>query len=246
MKAASRRPRPRIVVVIALIAMAFVAMISGVSAQETLVQKLLRIAGLTAAPSQLRGPGDENEPGNVWMAALRDGSTRALTTEGGYLSPVYAGDGTIYALKGDAVVKISPTGSVTHVQRAAGVAKLVGVNRDDSDEMIVLLNATAGAPLATLSLRRGAMTPLPFDPQSDADRKMVAEVRGHDRVYGETTLYTRSEVKQGLSRRIEWTDVYLKRGSAEPVNVSRCDGVNCGQPALSPDGQAAVFVRTGE
>lgn len=43
-----------------------VALITGgVSAQETLVQKLLRIAGLTAAPSQLRGPGDENEPGDI-------------------------------------------------------------------------------------------------------------------------------------------------------------------------------------
>jgi Tol biopolymer transport system component len=30
-----------------------------------------------------------------------------------------------------------------------------------------------------------------------------------------------------------------------PQNVSGCDGVNCGQPALSPDGRRVAFVKAG-
>jgi dipeptidyl aminopeptidase/acylaminoacyl peptidase len=218
-------------------------MTSVMSAQETLVQRLLRIAGLTAAPSQLRGPGDDSQPGNLWIADLRLGTTRPLTTDGGYRSPVFAPDGTVFALKNSAIVKIAAGGGVSVVQHAAGIAKLVGVNREDADEMIVLMETTGSAPLSSVSLARGTIVALPFDPQSEAERRMIAQIRAQDRVYGETTIYTRSEVKRGLSRNIEWTDVYVKRGSAAPVNTSRCDGVNCGQPALSPDGQSAVFVR---
>ena len=58
-------------------------------------------------------------------------------------------------------------------------------------------------------------------------------------------VYSETESKRGLSRTIEWTDVYLRRGTAAPRNVSACDGVNCVQPALSPDGRSVAFVKAG-
>jgi Tol biopolymer transport system component len=64
-------------------------------------------------------------------------------------------------------------------------------------------------------------------------------------VYGDTRVYTETESKRGLSRNIEWTDVYLRRSNAAPLNVSTCDGVNCIQPALSPDGRSVAFVKAG-
>src|SRR5215467_10641340 len=36
--------------------------------KESIVTKLLRIAGLTVAPTQMRGPGDEVAPGDIWIA----------------------------------------------------------------------------------------------------------------------------------------------------------------------------------
>ena len=72
---------------------------------------------------------------------------------------------------------------------------------------------------------------------------MLAQIRAQDRSYGDTTVYTKTETKSGLSRPIEWIDVFVKRGAAPPQNVSACDGVNCVQPALSPDGQRVVFVK---
>ena len=108
--------------------------------------------------------------------------------------------------------------------------------------MVVLRTraAVAKCPFAEV----GTITPLPFDPKSDAERRMVAQVRAQVRVYGETTVYTKSETKRGLARTVEWTDVYVKRTSAAPLNVSGCDGVHCVQPALSPDERSVVFIRT--
>ncbi|HEX2457949.1 MAG TPA: hypothetical protein VHI99_29905 [Vicinamibacterales bacterium] len=215
--------------------------------KESIITKLLRIAGLTVAPTQMRGPGDEVAPGDIWIVALDARAPRALTTGGGYRSPIIGPDGMVYALKGDAVVRLDTQQSQTApLQKATGVRKLVGFDPATRDEIVVLLESpVAGAPLATLALKNGTLTPLPHDGQSEDERTLVAQIRGQDRSYGDTSVYTRTETKRGLSRTIEWTDVFVKRGSDAPQNVSACDGVNCVQPSLSPDRRSVVFVKTG-
>jgi Tol biopolymer transport system component len=96
-----------------------------------------------------------------------------------------------------------------------------------------------------VSLKSGRVTALPYDAKSSDQRLMLEQVRAQDREYGDTLLYTKTESKRGLSRNIEWTDVYLRRGNTVPQNISACDGVNCTQPALSPDGRSVAFVKTG-
>jgi len=51
------------------------------------------------------------------------------------------------------------------------------------------------------------------------------------------------KTKHALSGIVGWSDVYLKVGKQEPVDVSRSDGVNCGQPSLSENGRLLVFVK---
>jgi hypothetical protein len=215
--------------------------------REPLLTKLLRIAGLTAAPSQMRGPADDAAVGNIWMVGIDRRDARALTTDGGYRSPVFLPNGsTVLALRGSTIVRLGVSGrNAAPVPVKTGIAKLVGVDSANASEVVVLLEAPdpSGSPLAAVSLQNGAVTALTFDASNEAHRRLLAQIRAQDRSYGETTVYTRTESKPGLSRPVEWMDVFLKRGAASPQNVSACDGVNCVQPALSPDGRSVVFVK---
>lgn len=214
--------------------------------REPLLTKLLRIAGLTAAPSQMRGPADDAAVGNIWMVSIDRRDARALTTDGGYRSPIFLpNSSTLLALRGNAIVRLGSTGGNTSPLRMkVGVAKLVGVDSEDPSAVVVLLaTPRAGSPLASVSLLDATATALPFDAADASQQRVLAQIRGQERTYQETTVYTRTETKSGLTRPVEWIDVFVKRGAAPPQNVSACDGVNCVQPALSPDRQSVAFVK---
>jgi hypothetical protein len=225
--------------------LAMLALSATVAAQESLLQKLLRIAGLTAAPSQLRGPGEAVEPGNIWIVPADRGTPKALTLDGGYTSPIFSTDGRVYALKGDTLVRLpQETGAGVAVHNVPRALKLVGFDAANADELVVLVDAAPGSsPLGVLSLRSGRVTPLPVDPASEEQRRMLAQIRAQERTYGTTSVYTRTDRRRGMSRNIDWSDVYIRSGDGAPRNVSACNGVTCVQPALSPDGRSVVFIK---
>jgi hypothetical protein len=214
---------------------------------DSLMETLLRVAGLTVAPAQLRGPGDKVEPGSIWIANLDRQTVGSVTPDGGYHSPVFSpADGSLLALKGDFVVHVpAGGGSPVPIQRIAGAVKLVGFDGRNPADIVVLFESDR-APLAVVSLRTGKVAPLPYNAASPEQQRMLTQIRGQERVYGTTRLYVKAESRQGLSRAIEWTDVYLRRGDSPPSNVSGCDGVSCGQPALSPDGRRVAFVKAAD
>jgi hypothetical protein len=119
----------------------------------------------------------------------------------------------------------------------------VGLSRDRPHEVLALFEDAGGLPwLGLVALASGQVTPVPHDRASREHRAMIAHVKDWERVYGGTTVYVKAETTQGLAGAVEWTDVYVTRGG-DPVNVSRCDGVRCGQPALSHDGRHVAFVK---
>jgi hypothetical protein len=75
---------------------------------------------------------------------------------------------------------------------------------------------------------------------------MVTFIRGDERKYGDVRLFTRTESRQGAIRAVEWTDVFLQRGTEPAVNVSNGGGVSAAQPALSPDGTQVAYIRTNQ
>jgi hypothetical protein len=127
------------------------------------------------------------------------------------------------------------------------VTKLVGLDREDADKALILLTDQDGRDAAgLLSLKSGQVTLLPYDRESQAHEGMISHMKEWERVYGDAKVYVESESKRVMAGTIGWTDAYLKKGDRPPLNVSRCDGVNCGQPSLSYNGRQVVFVKAAE
>lgn len=215
---------------------------------ESFWSKVLRIAGISANPTALRGA--ETAPtGDVWVATL--GSRTALqrlTRDGGYYSPVFdSGGQSILVLKSGSLYRVPLTGdSPTNLRSLPGLTKLVGLSRDDNDQLLALARNSQNTVAAVLlSIRTGAVTPLPHDPASREDSLLLVHLAGWERVYGDVRLYCEEEEKEapgGVS--IRFTDVYLKRGSDAALNLSNGNGVSSCQPSLSPDGKQVAFIRS--
>jgi hypothetical protein len=221
---------------------------AGLAAQESATQKLLRIAGLSAAPPPQPAPASAVTPGNIWVVPSDRGAPKALTLDGGYTSPIFSTDGRVYALKGDTLVRLpQETGAGVAVHNVPRAVKLVGFDRSNADDLVVLIDAgPGGSPLATVSLRTGRVTPLAVDPASEAQQRMVAQIRAQERTYGTTSVSTRAQRRRSGSSTTEWSDVYVRSGNGAARNASACNGVNCAEPALSPDGRSIVFIKAGK
>ena len=212
---------------------------------SSLIRKLLGIAGLTAAPGQMRS--ENVEPGNIWMSNVETANSRPITVDGGYLSPIFSSDGrSILALQGEVVVMLPLSGgSPRNIKKVNAALKIVGFDSANTQE-IVILTKSIDAPLVSLSLADGALHVLPYDSTSIDQQQLLGKIRNQDRVYDLTKVYLNIERKEGLLRSIEWTDIYVLRGTGKARNISHCDGFNCAHPALSADGTTILYIKSGE
>lgn len=215
---------------------------------ESFWRKVLRVSGIAASPSTLKGPGDEVQQGQVWVVEVHSGQPpRGLTPQGGYRSPVFLPGGTaILALRGSNVIRVSlADGSPTTLFPVTGLAKLVGFSMDDSNALLVLTrDASSHSAPAFLDVRSGKLTSVPYDPSSTDDRHMLEHLSAWERSYGDTLLYVSQQTKSGMAGTLSWTDVFLKQSGQPPLDISKCDGTNCGQPSLSSDGRLVAFIRS--
>ncbi len=214
--------------------------------KESFWQKVLRITGISASPGTLRGPGDDIR-GQIWIADLETGVTRPFVAGGGaYGSPIFvAGSHDVLALKGEELLRFPAVGGEpARLCTIRGITKVVGVSMDDASTVLILAGSPEGSiGVKLLSMDTCKTTTLAYDPASIEDRHMLEQLMGSDRVYGDKSVFVRRQTNEGFAGPVEWTDVFLKIGDGDPRNVSKCDGVDCGQPALSSDGRLLAFVR---
>jgi len=230
-----------------LIACAALLLCPCVTAEEGLLNKLLRITGISATPSQQKAPSEEIEAdGEIWISNVKTGTLQRLGHENGFRSPIFGpNDEAVLAVKGGALWRVSlQTGAASKIYQVAGLTKVVGIDRQDSDKALVLIKRGSTTAPALLSFATGAITEISYDANSPNDRKLMNHLKGWERVYGDVMVYPKAQTRETVSGTVEWQDVCLKRDDAVPINVSRCDGANCGQPSLSGDATKVVFIRT--
>jgi len=217
-----------------------------VRGQDGLLSKLLRITGISATPSQQKAPGEEFETGGeIWISNIKAETLQKLGRENGFRSPIFGPkDQEVLAVKAGVLWQLSlQNGAASKLHQVAGLTKLVGIDRQDSDKILVLIKRGSTTVPALLSLATGAVTEIPYDPNSPNDRKLLNHLKDWERVYGDIAVYPRTQTRDSVTGTVEWQDVFLKRDDVAPLNVSRCDGANCGQPSLSADGMKVVFIR---
>lgn len=214
---------------------------------SSFTEKVLKFLGISSSPGTLKGPRDEVASGELWLGNLQDKTTRALTSSAGYRSPIFVGGSKdVLALRGSEVMRLtSAGGDGKSLYSVDGIIKLLGGSSDDQTKVLILLRgqATAHPRVAVMTISTGAIAPVPYDPDSGQDAQMVEDLAGWSRTYGDQHVYVQRQHKQTLSGTVEWHDVFLQVGSQPPVDVSQCDGDNCGQPSLSLDGHWLVFIR---
>lgn len=213
---------------------------------ESVLEKILRVSGISATPGQVKGSEEENFTGDLMLVDLKQNLRRKISSGGGYRSPVFDPmNQNILALKGGALIRIPCAGGQGEtVQSAPGITKLLGVDRSDPDKLLVLFK-TEGNDNAVgfLSLRSGQVSALSLDLKAREDQEMLNHLQGWERVYRDVKLYPQERQKEALGgTTLVYSDVFLQRGQEFPVNISNCNGKNCGQPSLSHDGNLIVYV----
>lgn len=214
--------------------------------RTSFTDRLLKFLGISDSPGTLKGPGDEVTRGQLWIADLDAKKTRALTLGAGYRSPIFlAASNDVLALRGTSIVRVSVGGEARTLYSVDDILKLVGANEEESGTVLILLRGEGGGHprVGLLAVGTGAVSPLPYDAASTHDRQMVEDLEGWSRTYGDRHVYVQRQSKQALSGTVEWSDVFLQQANQTPMDVSQCDGVNCGQPSLSADGRSLVFIR---
>lgn len=214
---------------------------------KSFIDRVLDFLSISYTPGAQKGPASEIVNGQIWVADLKSGSTRPLTTSGSFRSPIFlAGSGDILALRGNDVIRIaSGGGDGAKAQSIVGIVKLVGAGGSEPGKVLVLLRNESGSHprVALLAIDTGSITNLPYDPESSEDLQFVEDLEGWSRSYGQSRVYTKRQTKESLAGTVEWSDVFLAAPGRQPLDVSQCDGVNCGQPSLSTDGNLLVYVK---
>ncbi|HEV2133488.1 MAG TPA: hypothetical protein VGR47_04440 [Terracidiphilus sp.] len=214
---------------------------------KNFIDWVLDFLSISYTPGTQKGPASGVANGQIWVADLRNGSTHPRSLSGSFRSPVFlAGSGDILALRGNDVVRISSAdGNARKLYSVDGILKLVGAGSHDPGKVLVLLrNETGSHPrLGLLAVDAGSIIDLPYDENSSEDLEFVEELEGWSHTYGKNRVYVKRQTKEALAGTVEWTDVFVSAPGQQALNVSRCDGTNCGQPSMSADGSLLAYVK---
>ena len=129
-------------------------------------------------PVAKKGLGTKVKAGELWVVNANGGSPIQIVEGRGFRSPIFLQDeNELLALKEDQIVQIKVSGFIENAHTLfsdKGITRLVGVLRNDPDQVLILLKDDR---VAILSLESGAVTPMPEE-SSPKMIRMVKHMRG--------------------------------------------------------------------
>jgi hypothetical protein len=172
--------------------------------------------------------------GAIWRLDLVTGNQHQVGSGDTLSWPVGAtADGPVFALQGRQLVRFGADGTQALVSDGTW-RKLLGVLPDGS--VLGFVVAEPRARPALLSLDR-TMRVLPA-PETDEDRQREAFALQEERDYADDThLRVRRSERGG-----QGFDVFLIKDGTQR-NLTDCGSDRCGQPSLTDDGRALLYIR---
>ena len=219
---------------------------------EPLWRRVLRFLGAGSTSESQKGAKERalagnNVAGNIHLYNVET-KVGSLVKAGSFRSPIFLADNdSLLALSGEQIVKIViSTGEMSQLRTVPGVQKLDGIAADSPDHVLLLrdLDGDNCPAVAVVTLSSCQLEVLPY--AGEDDLTALAYLKDWNRQYdsGDTRLEIKPKTKTLNGNTVEWTDVWLKLKNKDSVNVSRCDGSNCGQPAVSADRKFVLFIRS--
>ena len=172
--------------------------------------------------------------GAVWRLELMSGKRQRIGAADLSWPVAATSDGPVFALHGRRLVRLAADGTEAPVGDDGAWRKLLGVLPDGRVLGFVVGEARARPAL----LLHDHVIQIVPAPESDEERQREALALQEDRDYvdGKRLAVRRSE------RGGEGFDIYLIEGNTQR-NMTDCGNDRCGQPSLTSDGLAMLYIR---
>jgi hypothetical protein len=173
--------------------------------------------------------------GAVWRLDLASGNRQRIGTADTLSWPIAStASSSVFALHGAKLVRLDADGTEAPAGGDAAWRKLLGVLPDGS-----VLGFAADEPRARPALLSadGSVQILPA-PETDADRQRESFALQEERDYADgMRLRVRRSERGG-----QGFDIFLVKDGTQR-NLTDCGNARCGQPSLTSDGSALLYIR---
>jgi hypothetical protein len=212
-------------------------------------KKLLRVTGISANPGQMKSPEEDIlAGGQLWIADVVTGERKKIIDQSGLRSPIFTPDGAaLLLLRSNKLCLLQlQDNSLRELFEIPGVFKLIGFDRETTNEFCALVRQNRDFAVQAVSLSDGAIATIPHDPDSADDRRLITHLQGWLREYPpDVRVYPARQTKTGISGRpVGWNDILFKRSDVPAMNVSQANGYNCSHPSLSPDRKKIAYIKS--
>ena len=215
--------------------------------------RVLRLLGVTATPAAQKGDEDPTTEGDIWLYKVETRRVGSPLKQGNFRSAIFMPSGqTILAMSGTKLVKFDfaingvevTTTEPVELWTKPEIVKLISVQSDGAEVLVLTDLDNDNCPgVGVLKLSDGSINALPHN-NSQEDRDLVTYLRRSEREYDDgTKLEVRIMKKTKNGAQVESIDSFMQLPRQDWVNVSQCrPGMNCGQPAISPDRKFVLFI----
>lgn len=212
---------------------------------SSFLEKILTFFGISATSENVKG--QENVwflDGQIWKVSLNNLQKQRISDESNFRSPIcLANNREILAIQNDEIVKMGILDrKIQKLVKIKRIIKLIGFSKTNPDLIALLRYDNKGTiDVCVINMQSGDLEAIPYNPDNKKEKELVDALTGVRREYGEISVFVRE--LENFMASTKWTDVFLKVGEKDAINLTNGKGISSTHPALSYDQKFVVYIR---